>query len=73
MQPFRSLQHLANQAALAVEKTIEAPRQVTQLVLARIIQAMAEVTGATADLHQRGSDPADRPHQPTCQQHHQQQ
>ncbi len=73
VQALGCAQHLADQAALAVEKTVEPARQVTQFVLARIIQAMAEVACTAANLYQRGSDTADRPHQPTCQQHHQQQ
>ncbi|MCY1554869.1 hypothetical protein D9M68_914800 [compost metagenome] len=72
-QPLGGIQHLADQAALAFQEAVETTGQVTQLILTRIVQAVAEITRSTANLNQCGGNAADRPHQATRQQYHQQQ
>ncbi|MCY1509004.1 hypothetical protein D9M68_433330 [compost metagenome] len=61
-------EHLADQAALAFQETVEAARQVAQLVGARGVQPAGQVAAATADFHQRRGDLAQRPHQAARQQ-----
>ncbi|MND83973.1 hypothetical protein D3C80_758510 [compost metagenome] len=73
VQALSGAQHFADQLTLAVEKAVEAPRQVAQFIGTRFIQALSQVTTTIANCHQRPSDPPNRPDNTASQQHHQQQ